>query len=63
MEDRKLLIRTYYIAQGTQYSVMACMEKESKRECIYAYTVAWQVHGVAKESDTTYWLNNKDVTF
>ena len=37
MEDKKLLIRTYCIAQGTQYSVMACMEKESKRECVCVY--------------------------
>ena len=54
MEYRKLLKRTCCIAQGAQYFVMACMEKESKKECIYVYTLAWQVDGIAKESDTTY---------
>ena len=32
-----LLIRPYCIAQGTQYSVMAYMGKESKKEWIYVY--------------------------
>lgn len=46
-------IRTYCTAPGTQYSVMACMEKETYKREIYTHTLTTDSFYCTRETNTT----------